>query len=50
MEAGICLFLAGKIGLHALGVGFISKKTIDDGICALGHWDLVKIWAGEMRI
>ena len=63
MGTGICLFLGGKMGFHALGLGFISKKNnrklmgmglrfeqdsyIDDGICALGQWDLVKIWAGK---
>jgi hypothetical protein len=47
------------MGFHALGL--ISNKTIengnglrfeqdshwDDGVCALGQWDLVKIWAGK---
>jgi hypothetical protein len=57
MGTGICLFLAGKMGFHALGLRFISQKTIengfeqdnhlDDGICALGHWDLVKICGGK---
>jgi hypothetical protein len=28
---GICLFLGGKMGFHALGLGFISKKTIENG-------------------
>jgi hypothetical protein len=28
----ICLFLAGKMGFHALGLGFISKKKpIENG-------------------
>jgi hypothetical protein len=32
MGTGICLFLAGKIGFHALALGFISQKTIENGI------------------
>ena len=28
---GICLFLGGKMGFHALGLGSISKKTIENG-------------------
>ena len=55
MGTGVCLFLAGKMGFHALGLGFISNKTIEngigikmwDGICAFGHWDLVNILAGK---
>ena len=31
MGTGICLFLGGKMGFHALGLGFISKKTIENG-------------------
>jgi hypothetical protein len=27
MGNGICLFLAGKMGFHALGLGFIRKKN-----------------------
>jgi hypothetical protein len=42
----ICLFLAGKMGFHALGLGF-RTATQTNGICALGHWDLVKIWLGN---
>jgi hypothetical protein len=26
------IFLGGKMGFHALGLGFISKKTIENGI------------------
>jgi hypothetical protein len=50
------------MGFHALGLGFISKKTIENGngikmwagqplrwwdLCSMGQWDLVKIWAGK---
>jgi hypothetical protein len=31
MGTGICLFLGGKMEFHALGLGFISKKTIENG-------------------
>ena len=31
MGTGICSFLGGKMGFHALGLGFISKKTIENG-------------------
>ena len=31
MGTEICLFLGGKMGFHALGLGFISKKTIENG-------------------
>ncbi len=24
-----------------------NESTGDDGICAVGRWDLVKIWAGK---
>ena len=27
----ICLFLAGKVGFHALGLGLIRKNTIENG-------------------
>jgi hypothetical protein len=30
-ELGFAYFLGGKIGFHALGLGFISKKTIENG-------------------
>jgi hypothetical protein len=30
MGTGIFLFLAGKMGFHALGLGFIGKKTIEN--------------------
>ena len=61
-ELGFGHFFAGKMGFHALGLGFINKKTIengnmglrfeqdrhsDDGICAVGRWDVVKIWDGK---
>jgi hypothetical protein len=26
----VCLFLGGKMGFHALGLGFIRKKTIEN--------------------
>ena len=29
-ELGFANFLAGKMGFHALGLGFISKKTIEN--------------------
>jgi hypothetical protein len=54
--------LAWKMGLHALGLGFIiNKKKLNSmgmglrfeqdshcysGFRALGHWELVEIWAG----
>ena len=31
MGIGICPFLAGKMGFHALGMGFINKQTIENG-------------------
>jgi hypothetical protein len=31
MVTGISLFSGGKMGFHALGLGFISKKTIENG-------------------
>ncbi len=37
-ELGFAHFLAGKMGFHALGLGFINKKTIENGngikVCA----------------
>jgi hypothetical protein len=30
-ELGFAYFLGGKMGFHALGLGFISKKTIENG-------------------
>ena len=30
-ELGVAYFLAGKMGFHALGLGFISNKTIENG-------------------
>ena len=30
-ELGIAHFLAGKMGFHVLGLGFINKKTIENG-------------------
>ena len=41
-EAGSCLFLAGNIGLHALGLGFTGIRLRFDS-----HWDnrvLSNIW------
>jgi hypothetical protein len=29
-EFGFAYFLGGKMGFHALGLGFISKKTIEN--------------------
>jgi hypothetical protein len=40
MGTGICLFLGWKMGFHALGLGFISIKTIENG-------NGIKIWAGQ---
>jgi hypothetical protein len=31
MATGICSVLAGKMGFHALGLEFISNKTIENG-------------------
>ena len=31
MGTGICPFFAEKMGFHALGLGFINKKTIENG-------------------
>jgi hypothetical protein len=42
MGTGICLFLAGKMGLYALGMG---SRFEQEQFCVLGHWDLVKILA-----
>jgi hypothetical protein len=28
-----------------MGLRFEQDSHLDDGICALGQWDLVKIWA-----
>jgi hypothetical protein len=30
-----------------MGLKFEQDSYRDDGICALGQWDLVKIWAGK---
>ena len=30
-ELGFAHFFAGKMGFHALGLGFINKKTIENG-------------------
>ena len=30
-----------------MGLRFKQDSHRDDGICALGQWDLVKIWAGK---
>ncbi len=30
-ELGFAHFLAGKMGFHALGLGFINQKTIENG-------------------
>ena len=30
-----------------MGLRFEQDSHSDDGICALGQWDLVKIWAGK---
>ncbi len=34
-ELGFAHFLAGKMGFHALGLGFINKKTIGNGIITI---------------
>jgi hypothetical protein len=39
-ELGFAYFLGGKMGFHALGLGFIGKKTIENG-------NGIKIWAGQ---
>ncbi len=34
-----------------MALKFEQDRKWDDGICAVGRWDLVKIWAGtEMEI
>ena len=30
-----------------MGLRFEQDRHSDDGICAVGQWDLVKIWAGK---
>ena len=30
-----------------MGLRFEQYRHSDDGICAVGRWDLVKIWAGK---
>ncbi len=30
-----------------MGLRFEQDRHSDDGICAVGRWDLVKIWAGK---
>ncbi len=30
-----------------MGLRFEQDKHSDDGICAVGQWDLVKVWAGK---
>ena len=32
------------LGQIALGLRFEQDRHSDDGICAVGRWDLVKIW------
>ncbi len=31
LELGFAHFFAGKMGFHALGLGFINQKTIENG-------------------
>jgi hypothetical protein len=31
-------------------LGFEQDNHLDDGICARGHWDLVKICGGEWEL
>ena len=33
-----------------MGLKFEQASHWDDGICAFGHWDLVKIWAGKWKL
>ena len=52
MGTGIRLLFTGKMGFHALGLGFMSNKKTQnghwgDGIGAPGYWDLGKNWAGK---
>jgi hypothetical protein len=63
MGTGICLFFGWENGISCTGTGihqqqnnrkwewdyvrFEQDSHCDDGICALGQWDLVKIWAGK---
>ena len=37
LELGFAHFLAGIMGFHALGLGFINKKTIENGIMILAR-------------
>ena len=30
-----------------MGLRFEQDRHSDDGICAVGQWDLLKIWAGK---
>jgi hypothetical protein len=30
-----------------MGLRFEQESHCNDGICAVAHWDLVKIWAGD---
>ena len=30
-----------------MGLRFGQGRHCDNGICAVGQWDLVKIWAGK---
>ncbi len=30
-----------------MGLRFEQGRHCDNGICAVGRWDLVKIWAGK---
>jgi hypothetical protein len=52
MRTGICLYLAGKMGFHALGLGFITRKTMARMGMGLrfeqdSHCGLAKIWVGK---
>ena len=33
-----------------MGLRFEQDGHSDDGICAVGQWDLVKIWAGKWEL
>jgi hypothetical protein len=43
-ETGICLFFTAKMGFHALRLGYMGNKAIQNGIMIIismqdSHWD-----------
>jgi hypothetical protein len=50
---GTGISLVGKMGTHQqkkqqkMGIRFEQGRHCHNGICAVGRWDLVKIWAGK---